>query len=315
MLDKLKVPHLYTLIILFVLFASVLTYIVPSGEYSYYEDETTGRSLVIPGSYHRTEKNPVGLFDFLLSVPRGMNETAQIIFFILLIGGTGIIGRLKGGIEGPVLAVRADTDALQFDLNGGRAVVHACGHDAHSAMVLAMAGEIAERGVRRGSLVIVFQPAEETLAGARAIIASDELDEIDEIIGIHLRPAEELSYSEATPYLYHSAVETYKVVVKGRYSHGGRPHLGINAAEACVLATNAINAIRINPAVSHSVKVTGIHAGMGATNNIPENAEIIIDVRAQTNDAMKELLAKMKAAVINSVMAIGAEAVLNLVSS
>ena len=85
------------------------------------------------------------------------------------IGGTGVIGEIKGSEPGPVMMLRADMDALPFLIDGEKKNIHACGHDAHSAMLLAAASELVGK-VKRGTLRILFQQGEETLKGALAVI-------------------------------------------------------------------------------------------------------------------------------------------------
>ena len=89
------------------------------------------------------------------------------------IATTGIIATLDSEVPGPVLGVRADMDALPFVIDGKRVNIHACGHDANSAMVLAMGQHIAEKGISRGKLVTIFQPAEESLKSAYIGLGAD----------------------------------------------------------------------------------------------------------------------------------------------
>lgn len=211
---------------------------------------------------------------------------------------TGVVVVLKGQEPGPVFAVRADMDALTFKINGKDVNIHACGHDANSTMVLMAALEIAKIGIKRGTLKILFQPAEEVLGGAEAIIESGLLDDVDEMVGIHLRPIHEARLGQATPALCHGASYCATAKVKGLASHGARPHLGINAIDAAAAIVNAINAIKINPVVPYSVKTTKLIAGGTAHNIIPDEAEMTFDLRAQTNEAMEELIKKTRIAVV-----------------
>ncbi len=228
-------------------------------------------------------------------------------------GTTGVIGVLKGKEPGPVFAVRADMDALVFTVDGQDVNMHACGHDANSTMVLMAALEIARIGLKRGTLKIVFQPAEEVLGGAEAMLDSGLLDDVDEMISIHLRPIQEARFGQATPALCHGASKVVKAKVKGLTSHGARPHLGINAIDAAAQIVNAINAIKIDPTVPHSVKTTKLMAGGTAHNIIPETAEMTFDLRAQTNEAMEEMLQKTITAIENGAKSIGAEAEVTIV--
>lgn len=177
-------------------------------------------------------------------------------------GKTGVIGVLEGVSPGPAVALRADMDALPFEIGGRTVAIHACGHDAHSSMVMSVARRFAEDGLKRGKLSIVFQPAEE--------IDSGLLGGIDEIVGAHIRPASDFAFGSATPAVYHSATANPRARIAGKNAHGANPHMGINAIEAAVLAVSAANAIKGDPAVRHSLKATKFADGGNAVNTIPD---------------------------------------------
>ena len=221
---------------------------------------------------------------------------------------TGLIGTLKGKEAGVVYAVRADMDALRFNINGEDKLVHACGHDANMTMALMAALSIAEKGITKGTLKMVFQPAEEVLGGAESMIESGLLADVDEMVGIHLRPIQEAKLGEATPALTHGASGFMTANIKGLNAHGARPHQGINAIDAGAAVVNAINAIKLNPSVPFSVKTTKFVAGGLGSNIIPDKAEMIFDLRAQTNEGMDELLVKTRNAIIYGAKTVGAEA-------
>lgn len=221
---------------------------------------------------------------------------------------TGLVAVLDSGNQGPVLALRADMDALEFEGEDGKYNVHACGHDAHSAMVLAAGKIIKERGLKKGKLYLVFQPAEEVLGGAMSMIEAGAVEEVEEMFGIHLRPIQEAGTGQATPGLYHGASYRIEAQIKGLNAHGARPHLGINAVDAAVQVVSAINAIRVDPLVPHSIKVTRLIAGGDTVNLIPDRASLAMDLRAQTNEVMEELISKARLAIEKSAEAIGAEA-------
>ncbi len=207
--------------------------------------------------------------------------------------GTGVFCVLEGAEpQGATLLVRADMDGLVFDVEGKSKVIHACGHDANSTVVLSTVKLLKEKGLipERGKVVFLFQPAEEKGVGAEKVIDSGKLPPIDEVVSCHLRPAAEASLGEATPALCHGSACHVKVVVHGEAAHGARPHLGVNAIDAALLVIEAVKAIAIDPRVSHSVKVTRFHTGGSADNVIPDYAEMIFDLRAQTNEAMESCI-------------------------
>jgi amidohydrolase len=265
------------------------------------------------------------VFKQLHSIPEvGFKEfkTSQVIAeelkkmgyqIIEKIGGTGIVAKLDSDKEGPGFALRADMDALPYVINDEHLSIHACGHDANSSMVLATAKEIIENGIKKGKFYLVFQPAEEVLGGAQSIIKSGYIDEVEEMIGIHLRPMNETQLGKATPALVHGSSFRMLAKIKGLNAHSARPHLGINAVDAAVLVVNAINAIRLDPRVPHSIKVTKLKASGDAVNIIPDQAELAIDMRAQTNEVMEEMISKAKEAIFNSAKSIGAEGIIEFV--
>jgi amidohydrolase len=231
------------------------------------------------------------------------------------VGKTGVVGTLSSGMPGPVVAVRADMDALGHTIQGKDCAIHSCGHDAHCAMVLTLAQEAARRGLEGGTLKIIFQPAEELLTGATSMIADGVIDDVDVLIGMHLRPIQEARMGQATPALYHGASAVMEANVKGAAAHGARPHLGINVIDAAAAAVNAVNAIRIVPTVPSSVKATKLQAGGAANNAIPDSAYMVFDVRSQDNAVMDELLAKTTQAVVAGAATVGATASVSVKAS
>lgn len=224
------------------------------------------------------------------------------------IGGTGVMGVLKSNKPGSVVMVRADMDAMVHIIDGTNVKIHSCGHDANSAMVLTVAESMAAKGIASGVLKILFQPAEETLYGAKSVIQAGVIDDVDVLLGIHLRPMNEARKGKASPALFHGASYVVEAVVTGEAAHGARPDLGINAIDAAAAVVNAINGIRMNPTVPATVKTTRLLSGGPATNIIPEKAVITFDVRAQTNEVMTELLAKTAKAIERGAATVGASA-------
>lgn len=228
--------------------------------------------------------------------------------------GTGIVGTLKGTEPGPVFALRADMDALPMAEETGlpfastkEGVMHACGHDAHSAMLLFAARAIAATGgIRRGTLKIVFQPAEELLRGARAMLASGALNDVDEIVGIHVRNNREALVGQATCGVCHGAAWHLKVKLHGQAAHAAWYHKGVNVVDAAAAIINGINAVHGDPNIGNSAKVTQFQTGLGAINIIPDYAEMGFDLRAQTNEVMAELQSKAKRAIEAGAATVGA---------
>ena len=223
------------------------------------------------------------------------------------VGDTGVVAIEKGEEDGPVLMLRADMDALPYTIDGKQVAIHACGHDAHSAMLLAAASELKGK-IKRGTLKILFQPAEETLTGALDIIEAGVLEGVDIAMGLHIRPVQDIPFGTLSPGVKHSSSSFVKVVIHGRSAHASRPHLGVNTIEAAAAIIHSVAAIKMNPNFSWSCKPTIINGGGTATNIIPDCTSIMFDIRSQTNEIMSELLERFQKVVKNVAEAYEAEA-------
>lgn len=276
------------------------------------------------------------VFEKLHAVPEGpFAETKTAVFIASRLAdegfrvrtglaGTGVIAdlgpRQEVGIDqgacpsGPapaVLALRADMDAMLHSVGDDEVYVHSCGHDAHSTMVLA-AGVILARECpgARGRLRLVFQPAEETGLGAERMIEAGAVEGVDAMFGIHLRPAAECRLGQATPCLAHAGGRTLQYVVKGRPSHTGRPHLGVNAADAVALAALAVNSVKPDPLACATVNVVGLGAGGPGgkpSGVIPEQGELTVNIRAESDEMADELRGRVDSAVQAAAGSIGAD--------
>lgn len=200
----------------------------------------------------------------------------------------GVIGEIGSGK--PVVAIRADMDALWQEVGGTFRANHSCGHDAHMSMVLGTLMVLKKYGsLPDGTIRFVFQPGEETGKGARAFVARGVMKDADYLFGVHLRPQEEIPDGRAEPAILHGACKTITGVIHGEDAHAARPHLGKNAIEAATAIVDELGHVHINPMIPSTVKMTTLHSGR-ASNIIPGYAEFTLDARAQTNEAMAELI-------------------------
>ncbi|MFE8695745.1 M20 peptidase aminoacylase family protein [Cytobacillus sp. FJAT-53684] len=214
---------------------------------------------------------------------------------------TGVVGYWGNKEEGPTIGIRSDMDALWQLVDGEWIANHSCGHDAHMTMVLYTIKCLKEIGFApKGLIKIIFQPAEETGMGAKAMIRKEVLSDMDYLLGIHLRPIQEIEFGYASPAIYHGATTLLNGEIRGVQSHGARPHLGINVVDSIGSIIQALNSIKMDPTVSASAKVTMVKAGGDNLNTIPDFAEFGIDVRAENNEVMSELLEKIQHAVITA---------------
>lgn len=219
---------------------------------------------------------------------------------------TGVVGEIGSG---PLtVALRADMDALWQEMDGVWKANHSCGHDAHMTMALGVIKLFNRIGYRPpGTLKILFQPAEETGTGALKMMEKGVIDDVDFLYGVHLRPIQELRSGYASPAILHGAAQIIDGEIKGVAAHAARPHLGVNAIEVGSALVQELSKIHIDPQVPASIKMTRFHAGGKSANIIPEHADFTLDLRAQTNETMKQLVEHLHHVVKGIEMIYGAE--------
>lgn len=210
---------------------------------------------------------------------------------------TGVVGEFGHFTKGlPVVAIRADMDALWQEVNGVFQANHSCGHDAHMAMVLGLLWALNANPELHDQIAVkfIFQPAEEKSSGALKMVEKGVIDDVDYLFGIHLRPAQETQMGYATPVIVHGATRKYRATIKGHDAHGARPHLNHNAIEIGAQLVDMMNKIHLDPRIPHTVKMTSFHAGGKSINIIPGSATFSLDMRAQTNDLIDLLEKKVQ---------------------
>jgi len=218
-----------------------------------------------------------------------------------------VVAYKRTGKPGPTVMVRADMDALPFkDPDGTIQAVHACGHDGHVSMLLAAAAKLLDT-VQKGTLKLLFQPAEETNAGALAMIKANILDDVDIAFGMHIRPQQDMPAGNLSPKVSYNACAFLVVDIDGVSCHAARPHLGVNCAEAAALVTSAVCMMKLDPALPWSCKVTKIETSSPARNIVPDHAQLWIDARCGTNALMEVLLEKVTKAINGAVAALDAK--------
>ena len=218
------------------------------------------------------------------------------------IGGTGVVGRLRAGSGVRRLGIRADMDALPILEETGLAyasahagVMHACGHDGHTTVLLGAAKQIAQRSRFAGTLHLIFQPAEEAGidCGAKRML-NDGLFErfpCDAIFGLHNQPGKRQKTFHFRPGPMMSASDRVTITVKGRGGHAARPHLTVDpivVASSLVMALQTIVARNVDPTKVAIVTVGTIQGGK-AMNVIANEATLGLSVRSFDND-VRELL-------------------------
>jgi amidohydrolase len=216
------------------------------------------------------------------------------------VGQTGVVGLLDSEVDGPTVLLRFDMDALPITeesevdyASGTPGTMHACGHDGHIAMGLGVARILARyldqyRGQMSGRLKFLFQPAEEGLGGALAVMADGVLTNPrpDVALAMHLWNDIPLGQVRATPGPTMAASSVFTLNVRGKGGHGAAPHKAVDpilAAAHIVAALQSIISRNVNPLDSAVITVGQISAGT-TFNVIPEEATLKGTVRSYDND-------------------------------
>ncbi len=207
------------------------------------------------------------------------------------IGGTGIVASLKLGNSPRIIALRADMDALRIPeatnlphASKRPGLMHACGHDGHTTMLLGTALHLARHGGFDGTVRFVFQPAEEWGKGMQAMLDDGLLARFpfDEIYGLHNKPGLAIGHFETTPGPFYAAEDNFEITIEGSGGHASAPHRcrdAIVAGAAIVTEMQSIISRNIDPAELAVVSVTEFHSD-GTRNAIAGSARIEGDCRS-----------------------------------
>ena len=235
------------------------------------------------------------------------------------LGGTGVVGRLVRGKGTRRLGLRADMDALPIDEATGlpyasahAGVMHACGHDGHTTMLLAAAQHLAERGRFDGTLNLIFQPAEEGGGGALRMM-DDGLFErypCDAIFAMHNMPGLAQGRLALREGAAMASSDYATITLTGYGGHGAMPHRAadpIVAAASTVMALQTVVSRNVDPLQMSVVTVGAIHAGK-ANNVIPATATLEVSVRALDTAVRQRLEQRIKTVVTAQAESFGVQA-------
>jgi amidohydrolase len=224
---------------------------------------------------------------------------------------TSVVATLRSGRPGPTLALRADIDALPIEEQSGvdfasrtEGVMHACGHDGHTAMLLAVARLlVARRAELTGEVRFLFQHAEEVPPGGAAeLVAAGALDGVDAIVGGHLISTLEVGKVAALDGVCTAAADTFSVRIHGRGGHAAFPHTTVDPIAVSAQAISNLQHIvsrNTSPLDSIVVSVTRI-AGGSADNIIPEMTEFggtVRSYRQEVRERTRETIARILSGV------------------
>jgi amidohydrolase len=217
------------------------------------------------------------------------------------LGGTGVLGTIQGGRMGKTVLLRADMDALPMDEENDvpyrstvPGVMHACGHDGHTSILLGVAQRLRERRDRlAGTVKLCFQPAEEGSGGADAMIAAGVLESppVDAVFGLHLAQWLPLGQVSARAGAVHAAPARIEIDVHGTGGHAAMPHLCVDTvlvAAEIVVALHRIVPREVPPLTPAVITIATNRAGTTA-NIIPDRAELIGTIRSFDRDLRAQL--------------------------
>ncbi|MDR6385620.1 M20 aminoacylase family protein [Paraburkholderia caribensis] len=221
------------------------------------------------------------------------------------IGKTGVVGVLKRGTGTKSIGLRADMDALPiqelntFDhrsKNEGK--MHACGHDGHTAMLLGAARHLAKHGDFDGTIVFIFQPAEEGGAGAQAMIDDGLFTRfpVDAVFGIHNWPGMPAGHFGVTEGPIMASSNEFRIEIKGVGSHAALPHNGRDPVFTAVQIANGLQSVitrNKKPLDTAVLSITQIHAG-DAVNVVPDYAWLAGTVRTFTTETLDLIETRMR---------------------
>ena len=238
------------------------------------------------------------------------------------VGKTGIVGTLKVGHGKKVIGIRADMDALPIEeetnldySSKNEGVMHACGHDGHTTILLTAARYLAETKNFDGTVRVIFQPAEESYGGGKKMIDDGLFERFpcDRIYGLHNWPGFPSGTLRFTKGPMMASVDTAYITVRGKGGHGARPETTIDpivAASSIVMALQTIVSRNVPPLEAALITV-GMFKGGSVSNVIPEEVKMELTIRAfsaKVRDLLQERICKLAKSQAESY---GAKAIIN----
>ena len=240
---------------------------------------------------------------------------------------TGVVGIIRGKLSQKTIALRADIDALPIEektnipyKSVNKGIMHACGHDIHTAILLGTAKILSEmRESLDGNVKLFFQPAEETTGGAKRMIDEGcmENPKVEHVLGIHVNPHLEVGKIELKSGKLYAGSDMFKIIVSGKASHGASPDKGVDAiliAANIVIALQSIISRSISPVESAVVTIGSINGGV-KENIIADKVELSGIMRTLDEETRSFTKNKIRAIVEGIASAMGGSARLEITES
>ncbi|HEX8046446.1 M20 aminoacylase family protein [Rhizobium sp.] len=238
------------------------------------------------------------------------------------VGGTGVVATLRGGDGEKRIGIRADMDALPIEeatdlpyASDNPGVMHACGHDGHTSILLAAARHLAETRRFSGVLTLIFQPAEEIGAGARKMISEGLFERfpVDAVFGLHNWPGVPTGQFGFVAGPAMASVDQAVIRIIGKGGHGAEPHKSVDpilASASFITALQSVVSRNVDPQDMAVATVGSIHAG-SASNVIPESVELKLTMRAFSETVRQQLQERIPALARAQAESFGAQADVN----
>ena len=237
---------------------------------------------------------------------------------------TWIVGEIAGGESGPTVALRADIDALPIREPEGLPFrsehdgwMHACGHDMHASILLAAARLLSEMpDALKGSVRLLFQPAEETVGGAAPMIAAGVMNGVDAVYDLHVQPYMTVGQIDTRPGCLNGSTDEINITVKGVSGHAARPHQGVDAVVCAAQIVGALQTVvsrSANPIMPAVLSLGTIHGGE-ARNVVCDRVRIEGTLRTADPALREQLKARIREICQGIGMAFGANVEVEIVT-